>query len=171
MTVPLAGLQAIKYKDRGHWAEGNLDLMRAAEGQHWTFQGTVLEREGDRSSSKLSSIAAWSFTPSVVLDPGKNAVERAPGLEDALENPKKAFVELYKKMMGEKILAWLGTDGKTVIQLIAPDWKKVPRNCWTPISGGKGARWPRTRGSKKRGRNCLRTRPSTRRWTRCSTAR
>ena len=43
------------------------------------------------------------------------------------EDAKKQFVEAMKSLLGEKSKMWFGTDGKTVVQVNAPDWKAAQK--------------------------------------------
>ena len=47
-----------------------------------------------------------------------------PGLPEAM---KKQLIEGMKQLIGEEVNAWIGTDGKSVIQVTAKDWESAQK--------------------------------------------
>jgi hypothetical protein len=43
------------------------------------------------------------------------------------EEAKKQFIEGMKGLMGEKLNIWFGTDGKSLVQISAPDWEAAQK--------------------------------------------
>ena len=53
------------------------------------------------------------------------------------EDAKKQIIESLKGILGEKMQLWFGTDGKTAVQIVAPDWETA-RKLLDQYSKGDG---------------------------------
>jgi hypothetical protein len=74
------------------------------------------EKYGDVSFTSVHM--AWDF------DKMMNAGGASAQLPEAM---KKSLVEGMKKLMGEETNAWIGADGKAVIQVTAKDWESAQK--------------------------------------------
>jgi hypothetical protein len=111
-SMPIQGLQVWTVKDPQKAVQGQLKLFKSLKaGQN--FQNMVLKdkpevktnvethREFQLNSAKLE----WDF---------EKIAEKAPV-------GGKEMAEVMKKMMGDNVTQWFGTDGKTFIQIAAKD--------------------------------------------------
>src|SRR5262249_4226248 len=67
----------------------------------------------------------------------EKTVERADRAQALPEEVRKKLAEYYQKLYGEKIRYWVGTDGKAVVQVTAPDWKAA-QQLLDAYGSGKG---------------------------------
>jgi hypothetical protein len=118
--IPLKGIQVWTYDDPAKAVAAQLKMVRALKAGD-VFQAapimepTIKEKAEKHGSFELHSFRAkWDFDKWLEqLDAGGNLPEQA----------KQIMPALMKKLLGEEINVWFGTDGKSVVQLTAPNWK------------------------------------------------
>ncbi len=153
-SLPPAGLQVTQYDDPAKAVAAQLKLVKAM-GPGGTIQSGVLK---DKPVVKNAAEKYGDFelhSVQMVWDLDKMA-ESAAALQG--DDAKKKVVEGLKGLMGEKLNFWLGHDGKSVVQVMAPDWPAA-RKSSTSISRTKrrSATW---RHSATCARRCRPERPS-----------
>jgi hypothetical protein len=117
-AIPVSGIQVWSFKDPAKAIEAQLELIRAM-GAGNTLQSGMLkekpvikmraEKYGDFEFHSIKVV--WDLDK-MVEDSGKNLPDEA----------KKKMKEMFQKMIGEGAQVYLGTDGKSMVQLTGKDW-------------------------------------------------
>ncbi len=116
-SVPSSGLTAWKYDDPAKAVAAQLKLFHALKAG--SSYGTVLK---DKPVVKENAEKYAGFDlhlASMKWDIEKTVEKQGAALND---EGKKAMAEYMKTLLGEGADVWFGTDGKTVVQVIAKDW-------------------------------------------------
>jgi hypothetical protein len=112
-NVPPSGINVATCADPAKAAEAQLKMFRAL-GEGATFQNAAIKGKPEIKEN-AESYKGFKFHYSrIVFDLDKLA-EAIPGGGDDV---KKAM----KKLLGEDLKSWFGTDGKQYVTLIAKDW-------------------------------------------------
>jgi hypothetical protein len=114
-NMPLAGLQVWHYKDPAKAVEAQIKVFEAMK-PGGSFQTAMLK---DKPELKTNAQTHRGFK--------LNAVSLQWDFDKIAEsNPAgKQMVEVMKKMMGEGMKSWFGTDGKVYVQVAAKDWESA----------------------------------------------
>ena len=120
-SVPLKKIQVWTFDEPAKAVAAHLKVLRALE-EGDTFQAAPVkgikikekaETFGDFTLHSFS--ASWDFEKLTEKLKGAGGL---PGIGDVMTN-------LMKKMLGEDVHLWFGTNGKTVVQVIAKDFKEA----------------------------------------------
>jgi hypothetical protein len=119
-SVPFQGLQVWTYEDPAKGALGHANLIRSLQGDQAVLGGVLKgkpelkEKAHKFGGFELHSLhAAWDL---------EKVAERFSGGQALPEDAKSKLVEFSKKLLGEELNVWYGTDGKVLVQVIAKDW-------------------------------------------------
>ncbi len=121
VSLPPSGLQVSHFEDPAKAVAATLKLVRAI-GVGGTIQSGTLKQKPvvKAAAEKYGDFELTSVE--LVWDLDKMAEVASAGQG---EETKKKIAEAFKKVMGEKLNFWLGTDGKVVVQVSAADWPAV----------------------------------------------
>jgi hypothetical protein len=115
-NIPVAGIQVWQYGDPSKAVEGQLKFFRSiASGGSFQFMALkekpeIKENERTYRDFKLNHVHfTWDL-------------EKLGG---GLPGAPAGLGETMKKMMGEGMSMWFGTDGKTYVQASGKDWKEA----------------------------------------------
>jgi len=116
-SLPLSGLQVSQYDDPAKAVEAQIKLFKAMY-------------SGDVKSSGLKEKPVIKMKAEKYGDMGLHSVQLVwdfdkmaePVAAKSGEEGKKQFIAAMKGLLGEKMTCWFGTDGKSVIQVMAADW-------------------------------------------------
>jgi hypothetical protein len=117
VNIPPQGLQVWHYQDPAKAVEGTLKVLESLESggkyQNAAIKGKPeIKRDAENHRGfKLSSVR-------LTLDFDK-MMEQAPG------GAAKPMMEVMKKMVGETVSSWVGTDGKIFVNVSASSWPKA----------------------------------------------
>lgn len=115
--LPASGLQVLRYRDPVKAAETQLKLFqalpKAAQFQSVSLKGLP---EVQANAQKHRGFQLHAVRMTVDLD---KSVEALP---EAMQEMTKNQI---RRMIGEEIRLWFGTDGKTYVTLSAKDWKSA----------------------------------------------
>ena len=84
----------------------------------------------DKPTIKLKAQKYQSFEFHQIelpLDFEKTLERAGPTVQTLPDDAKKAILEFYHKTFGDKLTMFLGTDGKVVVSVTAPDWKSAQK--------------------------------------------
>jgi hypothetical protein len=125
-NVPPAGINVVTYQDPAKAVQAQIKIFRAlSDGA--TFQNAAIKGKPEiKENAELYK--GFKFTSvRVEFDLDKLAQTIPGGGEDV----KKAM----KKLLGEELRSWIGTDGKQSVTLIAKDWSAAKGYLDTYLSG------------------------------------
>ncbi len=135
-SFPLSGLLAYHYNDPAKAVAAQVKILKAriagdsdpksAGLKEKPVLKTDAKTHGDFKLHSLQLV--WDFDK--LAEPAA-----AKGGEDA----KKQLIEFFKGFLGEKMNVWFGTDGKTAVQLVAPDWETASKLLDQYTKGGSSA--------------------------------
>jgi len=127
-NVPPAGINVVTCDDPAKAAQAQVKIFRAL-GEGATFQNAAIKGKPEIKEN-AESYKGFKFNYSrIVFDIDKIA-EAIPG---GGEDVKKAM----KKLLGEDIKSWFGTDGKRYVTLIAKDWTTAKEHLDTYLDGSR----------------------------------
>jgi hypothetical protein len=130
-SFPMAGLQVYEYDDPAKAVAAQVKLFKALAAGDAKDLGLkekpTLKVDAETCGDfKLHSVEmAWDFE------------KMAEQVAKAGDEQKKQYIESMKGLLGEKMMLWFGTDGKTVVQVVAKDWPSA-RKLLDQYSKGKG---------------------------------
>jgi hypothetical protein len=117
-SLPLAGLQVYHYQEPAKAVAAQIKLFKAMGPGGSVSSGTLKEKPVIKESAQKhgdfqlhSAQFVWDFE------------KMAEPIAQKGEEAKKQFIEGMKGLLGEKMTIWFGTDGKSVVQVTAPDWE------------------------------------------------
>jgi len=117
-SLPPSGLQVSHFDDPTKAVAATLKLIKAMGAGGTIQSGTLKEKPIIKSAAeKYGDFELHSVE--LVWDLDKMSETAAAGQG---EETKKKIAEGMKKLMGEKLHFWFGTDGKVVVQVSAADW-------------------------------------------------
>jgi hypothetical protein len=120
-SIPLKGIQVWTFDDPAKAVAAQLKLVRALEGGD-TFQtAPIKDPKIKEKAEKYGAFTLHSFSATWDFDKFTEKLKDAGGLPGFDEK----MAGLMKKMLGSEVNAWFGTDGKSVVQLIAKDFKEA----------------------------------------------
>jgi hypothetical protein len=123
VTYPVAGLSVTKFSDPEKGAAAATKMLEAMGGEG--AMPTVAFKDKPEIKPNAQKYNNISFTSMhAVWDLDKMMSASNAQLPD---NVKKDMVEGMKKLMGEEMNAWIGTDGKAVYQATAKDWPSAQK--------------------------------------------
>jgi hypothetical protein len=116
--IPIEGMQIWECKDPGKVVQGQLRLLQSLE-EGGSYANAVLKEKPkikpdaeNHRGFKLTSVSMiWDFD---------KMTEKAAG-------GGKQMAEVMKKMMGEGVNSWFGSDGKIYVQVTAKNWEGARR--------------------------------------------
>jgi hypothetical protein len=121
-SIPLKSLQVWTYDDPAKAVAAQLKLIRAV-GEGDIFQAapikepTVKEKAQEYGKFELHYFSAkWDF---------EKMLEQLPEVPGPGGDFKKKMPELMKKWLGSEVNVWFGTDGKSVVQVAAKNFKEA----------------------------------------------
>jgi hypothetical protein len=122
---PPSGVSNFRFRDPAAAVEGQLDLARALK-KGGSYAQVALK---DKAAIKLKAEKYKDFEFHAVELPLDLAatVDRADKTGALGEEVKKKLTDFYKKNYGETLRYWVGTDGKTLVNVTAPDWKTAQK--------------------------------------------
>jgi hypothetical protein len=125
MSIPPAGVQVLQYEDPAKAVEAQLKLLQAlAAGE--MFQSGVL-KEKPKIQVKAEKFKGFELNAVQMAWDIEKMTEEATGGQPLPEEAKKQLAEGMKKLLGENLNLWFGTDGKVVVQVTAKDWKSAEK--------------------------------------------
>ena len=119
-SYPVSGLSVTQFAQPDKALEASVKMLETM-GAGGGF-GNVAFKDKPEVKENAEKYGAVSFTSvHMVWDFDKMMAAQAnnPGLPDAM---KKQMVEGMKQLIGEEMNAWIGTDGKSLIQVTGKDW-------------------------------------------------
>jgi hypothetical protein len=124
-AFPMAMVQVIKFKDGAKAVEAQLRLQEALP-PGTSYQSVILKEKVvvKRKDQKYRDfdMAAVRMVPDV-----EALIEKSDPAGNLPAAAKKDLADLYKKMVGETVNSWVGTDGKAVYTVAAADWKSAQK--------------------------------------------
>jgi hypothetical protein len=126
-SFPPSGVQVTEFRDPAQAAEAQLKLFRAM-GEGGTFQSAYIKGKPEIKENAQEYKGFKLNFASVTWDLDKLA-EQVPG---GGEGVKAAM----KKMMGEGLKMWFGTDGRRTITVTAKDWDAAKAQIDAYLGGG-----------------------------------
>jgi hypothetical protein len=120
-AFPMSGLQVYEYDNPAKAVAAQVKLFKVlASGDAKELglkEKPVLKVDAETHGEfKLNSVQmVWDFE------------KMAESVAKAGEQQKKQYIEAMKSLLGEKTTLWFGTDGKTVVQVSAADWKAAQK--------------------------------------------
>jgi len=122
-NVPASGLTVWKYDNPSKAVDAQIRLFKALK-EGSTFKAMLKEDAAIKENAQKDH--GFEFTHvRLRWDLEKTVATRGGGALG--DDQKKAMVEYLKSQMGERTDLWFGTDGKTVLQVTAPDWDSARR--------------------------------------------
>ncbi len=124
-SYPVSGLSVTKFADPDKALDASVKMLQTM-GTGGGF-GNVAFKEKPEIKANAEKYGAISFTSvHMVWDFDKMlaGTGAGPALPDAM---KKQLAEGLKKLIGEEVNAWIGADGKSVIQVTAKDWESAQK--------------------------------------------
>jgi hypothetical protein len=136
-SLPAAGLKAVRYDDPARAVEATLRMLEnlragAAFQSGFLKDKPVVKRNAEKYGGfELSSVELdWDLEKMVEgSGPGKELPEEA----------RKQLAAAMKSLLGERLRCWIGTDGKVLLQVTAPDWPAARALLDAYTKGGDGA--------------------------------
>ncbi|HMF11721.1 MAG TPA: hypothetical protein VKE94_05425, partial [Gemmataceae bacterium] len=120
--IPLKGLQVWTYDDPAKAVAAQVKMVRALEAGDVFQVAPVKDLKVKEKAEKHGGFELHSFSATWDFEKMMDQFTGAPGVPDEF---KKKFPAIMKKWMGEDIHVWFGTDGKTVVQVIAKNFKEA----------------------------------------------
>lgn len=134
-SFPVKGLQINHYDDPAKAVQAMVKLFEAM-GPGGNFSSAAL-KEKPVIKTKAQKYGSFEFNSvQFVWDIDKMA-EKAATQGGA--DTKKQIAEATKRVIGEKMTTWFGTDGKSVVQVSAADWESARKLLDDYTRGGKTA--------------------------------
>lgn len=125
MSVPPSGVQVMHYEEPAKAVEAQLKLLESlAAGE--TFQSGVL-KEKPKIKAKAEKYKGFELNEFEATWDLAKMTEEATSGQPLPEEAKKQLTEGMKKLLGESVHTWFGTDGKVVVQVTAKDWKAAQK--------------------------------------------
>jgi hypothetical protein len=125
-NVPAAGVQVQTYTDPTKAVAAMLALFRAMS-EGGTFQNTYVKGKPEIKEN-AEEYQGFKFTSvHIVWDLDKFA--------DAIPGGGEAMKSAIKKLLGEGIRMWFGTDGKQVVTVTAKDWDTAKKRLDVYLAG------------------------------------
>jgi hypothetical protein len=119
-NMPAAGVAVSKYDNPAKAVDAQLKLFKGLK-EGSTF-GAVLKSAPVVKENAKKHGGFDLASVSMKWDLEKTVEKQGAALSD---DQKKAMIEYMKSMLGEGSDVWLGTDGKTVVQVTAKDWEEA----------------------------------------------
>lgn len=120
MDLPPQGIQVWSYEDPAKAADAQLKLLPTLKSGA-VFQSGMLKDKPEIKPHDKKHQGFDLHSVRMTFDLEK-MIENNPGAQNLPEASKKALVEGMKKLTGESVRYWFGTDGKTFVQVTAKDW-------------------------------------------------
>lgn len=118
-SPPLESISIISYKEPGRAATALVKLYEGLVAGN-KVNSIVLKRK-PQVTDKAGSYRDFNFTE-VKLD-----FDFAASVEAIPELARDTAMNQYKRLFKEKTTLWIGTDGKSVVQLMAADWNAAKK--------------------------------------------
>jgi hypothetical protein len=135
--LPVQGLQVWRYRDPARAVEASLQLFKAVQAGE-TFAGACLKGRPQVEANARTHRGLRLHHVRVTWDLDKTVAAQA-SMEGMPEAVRKQMVDLLKKMMGEGMQTWFGTDGKAVLQITDRDWPSAQRQLDRYLDGKDAA--------------------------------
>jgi hypothetical protein len=133
-NVPVAGLQVWAFEDPAKAVAAQLKLVKTMDAGGALGGGVIKDKPEVKENTER--YGAFSFN-SVVLKWDIDKMTEQFGAAGIPEEAKKAMVEAMKKMLGDGLQYWFGTDGKVAVQVTAKDWASAEKILDAYFKGGK----------------------------------
>ena len=125
LKYPLSGVQVAKSADPKKTLAASLKMFKAM-GAEGAFQNAHF-KEKPEVKEKAEKYKDIDFTSIHMVFDWEKTMEAAGGGKEMPEAAKKGMVEGMKKLMGDSLNSWIGTDGKEIIQVFAKDWESAEK--------------------------------------------
>ena len=125
LKYPLSGVQIAKSADPEKTVAASLKMFKAM-GAEGGFQNAHF-KEKPQVKEKAEKYNGIDFTSIHMVFDWEKSMEAATGGKEMPEAMKKQMVEGMKKLMGDSVNCWIGTDGKEIIQVFAKDWTSAEK--------------------------------------------
>jgi hypothetical protein len=122
-SVPPSALTVWHYEEPAKAMEAQLQLLKALYTGD-TSNAAMLKGKPVIKAGAEKYAGFTLHSVQLVWDFDKMIEQGGAGLPD---EAKKQMAEGYKKMLGEKMNLWFGTDGKVMVQVAAKDWAGAQR--------------------------------------------
>jgi hypothetical protein len=116
--IPMKGLQVWNYKDPAKASEAALKMVQSLDAGG-NFQNMALKEKPKTQADAKTYRDFKLHEASFVWDFEKAA--------QAMPQGGKEAAEAMKKMLGESMKCWFGTDGKVFVQVSAADWEAAQK--------------------------------------------
>jgi hypothetical protein len=118
--IPPGGLQVWSYEDSDKAVAAQLRLLEALPAGS-TYQSGILKKKAavKRDDQKYDGMALHRVD--LVWDLDKLA-DKAGGGKELADDQRKQIIKGLKRLRGEGVTCWLGSNGKAVYQVTARDW-------------------------------------------------
>ena len=124
-SYPVSGLSVTKFAEPDKAMDAAVKMLETM-GTGGGF-GNVAFKEKPEVKANAEKYNNVSFTSVHMVwdfDKMMSGAGAGPGLPEAM---KKQLIEGMKQLIGEEVNAWIGTDGKSVIQVTAKDWESAQK--------------------------------------------
>ncbi|MBV9123852.1 MAG: hypothetical protein JO112_10885 [Planctomycetes bacterium] len=112
-SMPLQGVQVWNYQDPEKAVKAAMDWLKVMKPSQ-SFQGAML-KEKPEIQVDAETFRGFKLTRVKMVWDLDKMIQQQPG--------GQAAAEAMKKMMGEGMQIWFGTDGKKFVHVMARDWK------------------------------------------------
>lgn len=120
VNIPIEGIQTWQYKDPAKAVAAQLKLIESL-GEGAAFQSGVLKGK-PIIKPNAQKFGDFEFNSVQLTWDLEKMAEGAGGGAPLPDDAKKQLAEGMKKLLGEKLNYWFGTDGKEVVIVTAKDW-------------------------------------------------
>ncbi len=121
-TMPASGLQRWLFADARAAMAAQMKLLQSLASGGGYLGGILKEKPAIQP--KAQQYGAFEFTSVRLVWDLEKMIGGAAHLGEA---QKQLLLQMMKKMMGEEITIWYGTDGKQVVQVQAPNWEAAQK--------------------------------------------
>jgi hypothetical protein len=117
--VPMRGLQVWTFADPRKAAAAQLKAYKAIKSG--TF-GSMALKEPPQVKADAEKYEGFELHSALIRWDIEKTVEKQTAGKPIPEQAKQALIDYQKKLLGEEMNIWFGTDGKTYVQVMAKDW-------------------------------------------------
>ena len=128
-NLPAANIETAVYKDPLKAVAAQLKILKALTNTG-TIQNVPL-KEKPQVKENAETVGAFKFHHATIALDLDKATESVPG------EGKEALKGFLERMVGKDLNLWFGTDGKTVLEVRAKDWKSAKGLIDGYLNGGQ----------------------------------
>src|SRR5262249_40400704 len=125
VNIPIQGLQVWMFDDGAKALAAQLKLYRSLSPS--VAYGSAVLKEAPVVQEKTEKHGGMDFHAVTLVWDLDKTVEKQGGGRELGQEEKARLKEYIKSLMGEELHAWVGTDGKNLIQVRAKDWASAEK--------------------------------------------